>query len=52
MLRECALDAAHFGRVFVVVRDRESLSHGEGRQLMLLACEIADHSEVNTFDNQ
>lgn len=29
-------DVRHTGRVLVVVRDRESLSHGEGEQFKLL----------------
>jgi hypothetical protein len=29
-------DVRHIGRVLVVIRDRESLSHGEGEQFKLL----------------
>ena len=37
MLRECAPDDVHAGGASVVVRGRESRSHGEGRQLKWFA---------------
>ena len=37
-------DDHHAGRVSVVVRGRESLSHGEGGQFELLGkCKLPDH---------
>lgn len=52
MPRECVPDAAQVGGAPVVVRDRESRSHGEGGQLKWFAGGLTDHSEVKTFDNQ
>ena len=52
MPRECDPDVWRAGGVPVVVRERESLLHGEGEQFERDARRLADFREVKTFDNQ
>jgi len=52
MPRECDPDVWQAGGAPVVVRDRESLLHGEGEQFERDARRLADSREVKTFDNQ